>query len=226
MTNRRRSQEVAALLRVIGHLLVVCLACGGATEVIAGTADTVGRQSHIIQAASTRTRAKRRALQQEGQRECRSLYSWDDFIGAIDGRDYAGIARFGEIFSLDTPVYDNEYLEGNPVAVLRGSMVDDMLAQFSTGTLAYTFYDGNDLLVVHFGVSTEQIRQRQQQQNGDGANSATESHDGNDYGIPLGGTGPWTDFTGFVTIQKTGREFDSPSITNYTICPPGPAFTD
>jgi len=134
--------------------------------------------------------------------QCRSLYVWNDFIGTIDGRVYTGIGRVGDISSLDTPVYDNEYLEGNPIAVLRGSMIDDMVANFATGTLAYTFYDNDDQLVVHFGVSTQ---------------LKAAGPKGN-YGIPLGGTDKWTEFEGFVSIQRASRQYESPSITNYTIC--------
>lgn len=137
--------------------------------------------------------------------ECRSLYGWNDYIGNLDGRNYTGIARVGEIHSLDTPIFDNEYLEGNPIAALRGSMVDDMVANFATGTLAYTFYDNDDQLVVHFGVSTKP--------------NAMTSPSGH-YGIPIGGTGFWTNYKGlFVYIQSQTREYESPSIMNYTVCP-------
>lgn len=134
---------------------------------------------------------------------CQSVYGWTDFIGSLGGREYAGVSRVGEISSLDCPIYDNEYLEGSPIAVLRGSMVDDMAANRATGNVAYTFYDNEDDLVVHFGISTQP--------------EAIRTSDGN-YGIAVGGTGTWEEYQGFVYIKSETREYESPSIMNYTLC--------
>jgi len=158
---------------------------------------------------------KRRLQQQErdvdGEAEgesrtagCQSLFGWNDFIGSLGGRNYTGTARVGEIYSLDTPIFDNEFLEGSPTAVLRGSIVDDMAAKFATGTMAYTFYDGGDQLVVHFGVSSNPRKLMNPQ---------------GQYGIPIGGSGSWTNYQGFVFVQSETREYESPSVMNYTVCP-------
>jgi hypothetical protein len=134
---------------------------------------------------------------------CRSLFEWVDFIGELDGKVYTGVSQVGLIGSSSTPIFDNEDLQGSPIANLRGSAIVDERDLFATGTPSFYFYDdSNSLLTFLLGFSVAE--------NGNGP-------EGN-YGIPLGGTGEWSGFQGFIYNSRLTSRYETPYIVNYTIC--------
>jgi hypothetical protein len=134
---------------------------------------------------------------------CRSLFEWVDFIGEIDGKVYTGVSQVGLIGSSSTPVFDNPGLLGNPIANLRGSGIVDERDMFVTGTPSFYFYDDSGSILTFFlGFS------------------AAESDSGpeGNYGIPLGGTGEWSGYAGFIYNSRLTSRYESPYIVNYTMC--------
>jgi hypothetical protein len=134
---------------------------------------------------------------------CRSLFEWVDFIGELDGKVYTGVSQVGLIGSSSTPVFDNEDLRGTPVANLKGSFIVDERDRFATGTPSFYFFDdSNSILTFFLGFSVAE---------------SDNGPEGN-YGIPLGGTGEWSGYRGFIYSSRLTSRYQYPFIVNYTIC--------
>ena len=191
----RRQKSAVAL--VASHLAMSSGQGDGRAD-HGGVADLKGKRESRRERAPIPTSTS--ALQLPG---CRSLFEWVDFIGELDGKVYTGVSQVGLIGSSSTPIFDNEDLQGSPVANLRGSAIVDERDLFATGTPSFYFYDdSNSLLTFLLGFSVAE--------NGNGP-------EGN-YGIPLGGTGEWSGFQGFIYNSRLTSRYETPYIVNYTIC--------
>jgi hypothetical protein len=132
-----------------------------------------------------------------------SVFEWSDFAGALGPYNYTGSSGLGSVGTVDTPLFDNEGVSGLPIGSNVGSFVINHENSFATGIFTFHFYAPyTDYLVSNQGFYY-----------GVGNSSGRDN-----FGIPLGGTGRWSGYTGFITNKPISDVYESPYVIEYRIC--------